>query len=101
LKAVFVKLFKGFIMGCCGRRIADKMPSLAQQAKNLLLSTANVLAYAATTGQIKADAAVAAIRVDLCKKCRHLESNNRCTVCGCFISMKAGLIAEKCPLKKW
>jgi len=87
-------------MACCGR-YSNRMPSLVQQAKNLILSTANVLAYAAATGQIKAEPQVAGIRVDICKKCRHLEQNNRCTVCGCFIAMKAGLAAEKCPLKKW
>jgi len=86
-------------MGCCGRH--TRMPGITQQAKNLLLSTANVLAYAAVTGQIKAEPQVVGVRVDICQKCRHLEKGSRCTVCGCFIAMKAGLIAEKCPMKKW
>ena len=77
------------------------MPSLAEQAKNLILSTANVLAYAAVTGKIKTDPQTAGSRVETCKQCRHLENGNRCTVCGCFIAMKAGLAAEKCPMKKW
>lgn len=90
-------------MGCCGRysnNANNRMPSLIQQAKNLMLSTANVLAYAATTGQVKVDPKTAGVRVDTCNQCRHLEKN-RCTICGCFIAMKAGLIAEKCPIKKW
>lgn len=88
-------------MGCCGRYTASRMPSLVQQAKNLLLSTANVLAYAAATGQVKAEPQVAGARIELCKQCRHLENGTRCTICGCFIATKAGLVAEKCPLKKW
>jgi hypothetical protein len=86
-------------MGCCGRY--TKMPSLTQQAKNLILSTANVLAHAALTGKIKADPQVVGIRVDLCNKCRYLENGSRCTVCGCFIGMKAGLQVESCPMRKW
>jgi hypothetical protein len=85
-------------MGCCGR--INRMPSIVEQAKNLVLSTANVLAHAAVTGQVKAEPQVIGIRVDLCNKCRHLEKT-RCTVCGCFIALKAGLKAEKCPMRKW
>ena len=43
-------------MGCCGRY--TKMPSIPQQTKNLVLSVANVLSYAITTGQVKAEAQV-------------------------------------------
>jgi len=86
-------------MGCCGK--INKMPSIAEQAKNLVLSTANVLAYATTTGKIKAEPQTVGIRVDLCNKCRYLDKGSRCTVCGCFIALKAGLAAEKCPMRKW
>ena len=85
-------------MGCCGRY--TKMPSVPQQAKNLVLSVANVLSYAITTGQIKAEAHIIGMRVEQCNKCRYLEGT-RCTVCGCFIAMKAGLKAESCPMRKW
>jgi len=87
-------------MGCCGGGRNSRLPSLTQQVKNLILSTANVLAYAAATGQVKAEPQVVGQRVDQCNKCRHLEKT-RCTICGCFIAMKAGLKAESCPLKKW
>lgn len=86
-------------MGCCGR--FNKKPSIIEQAKNLTLSTANVLAYAITTGKIKAEPQTIAVRIDHCNKCRYLEKGSRCTVCGCFIALKAGLQAEKCPMKKW
>jgi len=86
-------------MGCCGRH--TRMPSVTQQVKNLVLSVANVLAYATTTGKVKADPQVVGVRVDLCNKCRYLDKGTRCTICGCFIAMKAGLVAESCPMKKW
>ena len=85
-------------MGCCGRY--TKMPSIPQQTKNLVLSVANVLSYAITTGQVKAEARVIGMRVEQCNKCRYLEGT-RCTVCGCFIAMKAGFKAESCPMRKW
>jgi len=87
-------------MPCCQKQKAREMPGILQQAKNFALSVANVLAHAAKTGRIKAEPQTVAIRVDLCNKCRHL-AENRCTVCGCFIALKAGLKAEGCPLKKW
>lgn len=86
-------------MGCCGRgRI--KRPPLTQQAKNLGLSLANVLSTAARTGKIKAPTKTIENRINICRSCRHL-AGARCNICGCFISLKAGLTAEKCPLKKW
>jgi hypothetical protein len=59
-----------------------------------------VIAHAVQTGQIKADDKVIERRVHICKDCRHLE-NTRCSVCGCFVTLKAGLKVEKCPLGKW
>lgn len=87
-------------MPCCQKSKSKVMPSVLEQAKNLALSVANVLAYARTTGKVKAEPQTIAIRVDLCHKCRHL-AETRCTVCGCFIALKAGLQAESCPLRKW
>lgn len=86
-------------MGCCGRR-RIRRPPLTEQAKNIGLSVANVLATAIKTGKIKATKETIEHRVKICKACRHL-AGARCNVCGCFVSLKAGLKAEKCPIKKW
>jgi len=86
-------------MGCCGRS-RFKGPKLTQQIKNLGLDLANVVAYAKNNGKVKAEEDLIQRRLDLCKTCPHL-SNVRCNVCGCFISLKAGLKATSCPLKKW
>jgi hypothetical protein len=87
-------------MPCCQKQKYRQMPTILEQAKNLTLSVANVLAHAKLTGKVKAEPQTVAIRVDLCKRCRHL-FETRCSVCGCFISLKAGLSAEKCPLNLW
>ena len=41
-------------------------------------------------------------RLDTCKACDQYEKN-RCKWCGCFLSIKTWLPAEKCPLDppKW
>lgn len=85
-------------MGCCGRK--GGFPSLSNQVKNLTVDIANVIAYAKLTGEVKADKDLVEKRVYLCKACPRLK-NGRCTACGCFISLKAGLQASSCPLKKW
>jgi len=85
-------------MGCCGGgRIIKKF---AGQVASAALSVANVLAAAATSGKIAVDRSVVERRVAVCQVCPHL-NGNRCTVCGCFISLKAGLNGASCPLNKW
>jgi hypothetical protein len=39
-------------------------------------------------------------RVYLCDTCEHNE-NNRCLVCGCFVTVKAAIPTAKCPKGKW
>lgn len=76
------------------------MPTKAKMAANLTLSIANVVAHAISSGKIKAENAVISKRISTCQSCRHLDKT-RCTVCGCNISIKAGLASERCPLKLW
>ncbi len=86
-------------MGCCNRN-SRRRPKISQQARNLALSLANVVAYAKATGKIKAEDTIINQRLSICTSCRH-NDRNRCNVCGCFLTVKAGLKAESCPLKKW
>lgn len=87
-------------MGCCGNSRHRRKPRLSQQIKNITLDLANVVAYAKTNGKVKADDDIISRRISVCKTCPHLD-NIRCNVCGCFVSIKAGLQATSCPLKKW
>jgi len=85
-------------MGCCGRN--KGFPSLSKQIKNLTVDISHVIAYAKVSGEVNAEQNVVEKRGYLCKACPRLK-NGRCTACGCFISLKAGLAASACPLKKW
>ena len=85
-------------MSCCKNKVS--LPKKTTQAKNLILSVANILANAIKTGRILANEELIKRRVDICKKC----SNNvgtRCTVCGCFLNIKVGVKSEKCPINHW
>jgi hypothetical protein len=41
-------------------------------------------------------------RLDVCNKCKDLDKNlGRCTICGCFVSVKVKADYESCPANKW
>ncbi len=41
-------------------------------------------------------------RLDVCNKCKDLDKSlGRCTVCGCFVSIKTKVDYETCPVGKW
>jgi hypothetical protein len=40
------------------------------------------------------------VRFAICQKCPQ-RSGDRCTVCGCYISMKVKFAASHCPKEKW
>lgn len=41
-------------------------------------------------------------RLDICNKCKDLDKSlGRCEVCGCFVSIKAKIDYESCPLGMW
>lgn len=44
----------------------------------------------------------AAKRLDVCRTCELYEQvSNRCSKCGCYLSMKVSWANEKCPMGKW
>lgn len=77
-----------------------KFPSVAKQATNLTLSLFNVVTQAIKTGKTRASNEEVEQRLSVCHTCPY-RKENRCTECGCFIALKAGLKAEKCPKGKW
>lgn len=45
---------------------------------------------------------LAAYRLSICKGCEHfLKHTQRCSQCGCFMSLKTTLKQAKCPVRKW
>lgn len=77
-----------------------KFPSVAKQAANLTVSVFNVFTQAIKTGKTLASDEVVVDRVSKCQGCPFLKKD-RCSECGCFIALKAGLAAESCPKGKW
>jgi recombinational DNA repair protein RecR len=85
-------------MACCSKR---EMPGVGKQVREVILSVANVLSFAARTGKVTAERDTVEKRLNLCRDCRHMTDNNRCTLCGCFLHLKTGLQSASCPIKKW
>lgn len=85
-------------MSCCKSK--SSLPTKSKQVSNFILSVANAIAYVVKNGKISASQNEVVKRISTCNSCRHL-TENRCSVCGCFINMKVGMISEKCPLNKW
>jgi len=85
-------------MSCCKGK--NTLPPKSKQVSNFVLSVANAIANAIKSGKIVAPEAVISKRISICTNCRHL-SENRCSVCGCFVNIKTGINSEKCPLNHW
>jgi hypothetical protein len=41
-------------------------------------------------------------RMSICRTCEHfLQRSQRCSQCGCFMSLKTTLKQARCPVRKW
>lgn len=60
---------------------------------------------ALTGKQVASGDAETARRLSICLKCPYVLLNSksevRCSKCGCFMSFKARLASQKCPINKW
>ena len=74
----------------------QKMPSLVRQAWNLARSLADFVADGCKTVSQEQYRQ----RLEICDECEH-RRNNRCTKCGCRLSLKAQGRAFKCPEGQW
>ena len=86
-------------MPCCGN--PSRLPGIRKQISELAMTTANVLSYAIAEGKITAEKELVNRRIEKCQTCEHLINGRRCSVCGCWVSLKAALKASNCPLKYW
>jgi len=85
-------------MGCCSR--GRRFPTKTRMAKNFASSMAQTFKHAASTGEVTANPATVAKRIEICESCEN-KSGIRCLECGCFIRLKAALATSKCPIGKW
>ncbi len=40
-------------------------------------------------------------RIGVCDACRHQDDTGVCMMCGCYCTVRACLITQHCPMKKW
>jgi hypothetical protein len=49
-----------------------------------------------------ADGELARERLKVCEECPHLKKiATQCSLCGCFLDLKARLLEATCPIDKW
>jgi len=71
-----------------------------EKIKGLFISVEQVLKHALKTGQVLAGKERVRNRLETCRACEYLEGS-RCKHCGCFVALKGGLLATRCPVGKW
>lgn len=75
-------------------------PSLGRQAVGLARAVVGE-AGAILTGKERVSAEEKARRLAICEGCEFFTAQRRCTKCGCFMDVKAGWRAARCPVGKW
>lgn len=73
---------------------------MGSMSLNFALSVFNAVNHAVKAKKILAPKNIIEDRIKICKGCPSLKQN-RCQVCGCYITVKAGMDVEKCPDGKW
>jgi len=63
-------------------------------------SVKDIISHASKNGEVKAPRELKEKRLHICKQCKFF-NGTRCEKCGCFMNIKASLIATKCPLGIW
>lgn len=86
----------GLTVLSCDSRDKEELPGKITMAKNFASAMAK---HVASGGGHVTDEQLEH-RLQVCTLCPH-RNNDRCTVCGCFISAKAALASQDCPLNKW
>ena len=83
---------KGF-----GEKPEVQYPSLAQQAKNLVQTAADVVRDPRWVDDAEYDR-----RMAICRECSLFDHKQvRCKKCGCKLKGKARFKAGSCPIQKW
>lgn len=81
---------------------SNKMPSTGQMIKNLGSSVIKNVVSVAQGSNLNLSENDANNRLSICKQCPFFENNSqRCSKCGCYLSVKTYLKAERCPIGKW
>lgn len=63
-------------------------------------SVKDIISHANKTGEVRAPQDLKEKRLAVCNECKFF-NGSRCEKCGCFMGIKASLIATSCPLGIW
>ncbi len=78
------------------------LPHISTQMKTLGQSIVNNIKQIATGGSLRASEAETQRRLGICQTCPlFMADKMRCSICGCYLKVKATLQAERCPKAKW
>lgn len=81
---------------------SNSLPNMPKMFNNIKNSIVNNAKSVAQGNPLKISDEEAKNRLNICKTCPFFNSlNERCTKCGCYMSVKTYLRAEKCPVGKW
>lgn len=79
-----------------------QMPTLGEMTKNIVTSAAEAIEHYRHTKIFIAQERERQRRLNVCKSCEFIVLDDmRCTKCGCFMMVKTGVAASKCPINKW
>jgi Family of unknown function (DUF6171) len=77
-------------------------PIHSEMLKNLLLEAYKTARQGLCGERILADKTTVESRLEICSTCEKFNAeDNRCTICGCFMLIKANIEASHCPDGKW
>jgi len=71
-----------------------KIPGVVQLASNLMQAAASIVGNGMQVAEDELE------RLAICQSCPQL-IKDRCSVCGCYVSMKVHFAASHCPKEKW
>ena len=86
---------------------AKKLPPWSTQAKNAVGAVGRVVKAVSQGKEVLASEDTLLERLAVCDDCPESTptelpvKDRRCAQCGCFLSKKAKLKTEKCPMGKW
>ncbi len=79
----------------------NKFPTKLEQITNLAVAGKDVVLGFLKSGKIKASSQMEKERIEICLTCDRLTDEFKCSECGCFMKVKAKLLTQNCPLRKW
>jgi len=80
----------------------NPMPNTGQMVRNFGQSVTRNLVSVSRGNELRVDEVEADKRLDICKGCEFFDSlSQRCSKCGCYLTVKTYLKAEHCPVNKW